>query len=112
MEKKIKLDMHNMKILQFEVGNMKSYTPSQNIIRPVCALLLTDQTSTHKCKVIFKHQDAVHIYNYIKGRYLLGKIKYETIDIIGSIREFRKDCVVVDDVERILIDLKLELQKC
>ena len=112
MEKKLRVDMFNMTIVHYEDGNMKSYNRGIAGIRPVCALMLTDPQAKHKAKVLFKHDHAVAISNYIRTKHMLGKSFNETINIKGKVREFRKDHVLIDDVEYITVNLTLELAKC
>jgi hypothetical protein len=112
MEKKLKLNLKNMKVLQYESGNMKKYYLNPGDTRPVCALLLCDQNDMYKVKVLFKHENAVHVSRYINNRRTLALSIDESANIIGTVREFRDDCVVIDEVEHIHFDVKFGLTPC
>lgn len=112
MEKKLKLNLKNMKILQYESGNMKKWHKDPHNIRPVCALLLGDNSDKYKVKVLFKHANAIQVERYMNGRKNIGLSRDESAYIVGTIREFRKDCVVVDDVEHIHFDVMFGLTRC
>jgi hypothetical protein len=109
MEKKLKLDMKDMTILQFEVGNLKKWCATPADVRPVCALLLTDKSGRHSVKVLFKNDSAINVYNYILNRRSIGTIIDESCDMVGYLREIRESCLVVDDIESVVFNTKLSI---
>lgn len=80
--------------------------------RKVCALGLDKRVGEYTVKVLFKGQDAIDVSDYMVSRgNFRDQIVKETIDIAGSIREFRdrpKE-IVLDNVTSIKFKLNIEI---
>ena len=105
MENKLKLNMKNMKIVHYEVGNLAKMSAA----RPVCAIMFQDIRTGCKCKALFKDDKAFAIHKYIHERKTLGKISNESANVIGYFRELRKDCIVVDNIEQISFNVSVDI---
>lgn len=103
---KLTFNLKNMKILQYEVGNMNKFKKNKTEVpKPVCALLLEDRASQRRVKVLLKNENAVSVDKYITQRRVLGSVEYEAIYLIAELREVRNNCVVVDNAREIYFDV-------
>ena len=94
----------------FEIGNS-----NKNVVRPVCAINVTVPDIEHRVKLLFKGPEAVKVYKYFSGRneilnHGLMHKKLELISCSGTIREIRKNELVLENIENLNIDLSFKME--
>lgn len=105
----MKLHINGMTIASYEVGNLNKWK-NNHALRPVCALMLTDNNKNHMpVKVIFKGDFAVNVHKYITSRKKTFNITDEKVTCNVAFRELRSNCIVANAIENITVNASIEV---
>lgn len=110
LNKKLNVSVKAGFISGFEVGNS-----NKNVPRPVCAISVDVPDIDQRVKLLFKGPEAAKVYKYFNGRNtilaqgLMSK-KVELISCSGTIREIRKNELVLENIENLKIDLSFKME--
>lgn len=107
---KLEVKIKGGHISGFEIGNS-----NKNVIRPVCAVNVDILDFDKRVKLLFKGPDAVKVYKYFNGRnqvmnHGLMEKKVEQISCSGTLREIRKNEVVVENIKDLKINLLFNME--